>query len=115
MHLHEVEARHAPIAARLLDLPLPRATLEIQTFSAEKRRRVAELSEPVADGPLCDPYIGEESIMRPPASKNAAITAAHSSSSSGSSPTLNVIQLPSPMTGKASPCLRNRLRDTAVP
>ena len=67
----------------------------------------------------CDePYIGEESIIRPPARKNARMTAAHSSRSSGSSPTLKVIQLPSPTTGSCSPlegigrvigaCLRER-------
>ena len=41
--------------------------------------------------------------MRPPASKKAAITSAHSSRSTGSSPTLKVIQVPSPTAGIASP------------
>src|SRR5262249_6901393 len=50
-----------------------------------------------------DAYIGEESIIRPPAAKNAAITAAHSSRSLASLPTLNVIQLPRPTTGSISP------------
>src|SRR6185295_4808331 len=51
----------------------------------------------------CDePYIGEESIMRPPASKKAAMTPAHSSRSTCSPPTLKVIQLPSPTIGIAS-------------
>src|SRR5215204_4782989 len=50
-----------------------------------------------------EPYIGDESIRRPPAAKNARMTAAHSSLSSRSSPTLNVIQLPSPTTGSRSP------------
>src|SRR5882757_267317 len=51
----------------------------------------------------CDePYMGEESIMRPPASKKAAMTLAHSSLSSGSPPTLKVIQVPSPTIGMAS-------------
>ena len=40
--------------------------------------------------------------MRPPASKKAAMTLAHSSMSNGSPPTLNVIQVPSPTIGKAS-------------
>jgi hypothetical protein len=40
--------------------------------------------------------------MRPPASKKAAMTAAHSSRSSGSSPTLKVIQVPSPTIGISS-------------
>ena len=47
--------------------------------------------------------MGEESIMRPPASKKAAITSAHSSRSTGSSPTLKVIQVPRPTAGIASP------------
>ena len=52
----------------------------------------------------CDePYIGDESIMRPPASKSARMTAAQESRATASLPTLNVIQLPSPMTGTASP------------
>ncbi len=41
--------------------------------------------------------------MRPPSLKNAAVTAAHSSSRTGSLPTLKVIQLPSPTTGTSSP------------
>jgi hypothetical protein len=47
--------------------------------------------------------MGDESIIRPPAEKNAPITAAHSSLSSASAPTLKVIQVPSPTTGSASP------------
>jgi hypothetical protein len=50
-----------------------------------------------------EPYIGDESIMRPPAAKKALITAVHSARSSGSSPTLKVTQLPSPITGSGSP------------
>ncbi len=47
--------------------------------------------------------MGDESISRPPSRKNARITAAHSSRSSVSSPTLKVIQLPRPTTGSRSP------------
>jgi hypothetical protein len=46
--------------------------------------------------------MGEESIMRPPASKKAAMTPAHSSLSAGSLPTLKVIQVPSPTIGISS-------------
>jgi len=46
--------------------------------------------------------MGEESIMRPPAWKNAAMTPAHSSLSTASPPTLKVIQVPSPTIGTAS-------------
>src|SRR5215471_12202950 len=52
----------------------------------------------------CDePYIGDESIIRPPASTKLRMTAAHASRAAGSSPTLNVIQLPRPTAGIASP------------
>jgi hypothetical protein len=47
--------------------------------------------------------MGEESIRRPPASKKARITCAQASRATGSSPTLKVIQLPSPTAGSASP------------
>ncbi len=50
-----------------------------------------------------DPYIGEESISRPPAPKKLRITSAQESRATGSLPTLKVIQLPSPMTGIVSP------------
>lgn len=50
-----------------------------------------------------EPYMGEESIMRPPASKNRRITDAQASRAIGSLPTLNVIQLPSPTRGTLSP------------
>src|ERR671928_11693 len=50
-----------------------------------------------------DPYMGEESIRRPPAPKKARITSAQASRATGSSPTLKVIQLPSPTSGKGSP------------
>jgi hypothetical protein len=41
--------------------------------------------------------------MRPPSRKKARMTAAHSSRSSASSPTLKVIQVPRPITGSRSP------------
>ena len=47
--------------------------------------------------------MGEESTMPPPSSKKAAMTARHSARSSGSPPTLKVIQLPSPTAGTSSP------------
>ncbi len=52
----------------------------------------------------CDePYIGDESMSRPPSAKNARMTSAQASRATRSLPTLKVIQLPSPMTGRASP------------
>src|SRR6185436_2460523 len=50
-----------------------------------------------------DPYIGEESIIRPPAATKLRITSAHALRATGSLPTLNVIQLPRPTTGTGSP------------
>ena len=50
-----------------------------------------------------DPYIGDESMTRPPAAKKLRMTSAQLSRATRSLPTLNVIQLPSPMTGSASP------------
>ena len=49
--------------------------------------------------------------MPPPASKKAAMTARHSARSSGSSPTLKVIQLPIPTAGTGSSGRRNALRE----
>lgn len=52
----------------------------------------------------CDePYIGELSIILPPPAANAFITPAHSSSRTGSLPTLKVIHEPSPTHGIRSP------------
>src|SRR6266496_1722944 len=52
----------------------------------------------------CDePYIGDESITLPPASTKLRMTSVHASRATGSSPTLNVIQLPRPTTGSVSP------------
>src|SRR5262245_42011812 len=52
----------------------------------------------------CDePYIGDESIIAPPASRQLRTTSAQASLATGSSPTLNVIQLPRPMAGTCSP------------
>src|SRR5215831_17285077 len=50
-----------------------------------------------------DPYIGDESIIRPPPAKKLRMTSAEASRATLSLPTLNVIQLPSPTTGRASP------------
>src|SRR3990170_390360 len=47
--------------------------------------------------------MGEESIIRPPPSKKAAMTVVHSSRSTGSFPTLNVIHVPRPIAGINSP------------
>ena len=47
--------------------------------------------------------MGEESMIRPPAAKKARITWVHSPRSSRSSPTLNVIHVPNPITGSCSP------------
>src|SRR3546814_4079645 len=50
-----------------------------------------------------EPYIGEQSITRPPRSKKVRSTSARASRKRRSSPTLKVIQEPMPITGTASP------------
>jgi hypothetical protein len=73
-------------------------------LSAEKREDgLPSLRRPYPITAWDEPYMGEESISPPPAAKNALITSAHSSLSSGSSPTLKVIQLPRPIIGSRSP------------
>lgn len=82
----------------------PSAAEEVQTFSAENSvSGRPSLSRPYPITGCEEPYMGEESIIFPPASKNAVITSAHSSRSTGSSPTLKVIQVPRPTAGIASP------------
>ena len=52
----------------------------------------------------CDePYIGDESIRRPPSAKKARTTSTLAARAASSVPTLKVIQLPSPITGSISP------------
>src|SRR5262245_24362649 len=50
-----------------------------------------------------DPYIGDESMSRPPSAKKTLMTSAQTSLAAGSLPTLNVIELPRPTSGRASP------------
>lgn len=47
--------------------------------------------------------MGDESISRPPAAKNAAMTSAHCARAGASWPTLKVIQVPRPTNGSCSP------------
>src|SRR5215216_314256 len=81
--------------------PLPPE--EIQTLSAENTGCVPSLLKPWPITFCEDPYIGEESIIRPPAAKNARMTSAQELRATLSLPTLKVIQLPSPTSGSASP------------
>ena len=101
--LHEVEPRHAPEATRLLDLGRPAVAEDVQTFSAENSAGGSpELLKPVADHRLRR-AIHRRGIDHAAARlEEGAMTSAHSSLSSGSSPTLKVIQVPSPTIGKAS-------------
>ena len=88
----------------VLALAGPRAPEEVQTLSAENRPGGSPSFLMPCPMTACDdPYMGEESIRRPPASKKARITSAQASRAAGSSPTLKVIQLPSPTMGTASP------------
>src|ERR671937_296805 len=82
----------------------PRAAGEIQTLSVEKRPGGGvSLVRPYPTTFWDEPYMGEESIRRPPESKKAPITCAQASRAIGSLPTLKVIQLPSPTAGSTSP------------
>src|SRR5215831_789484 len=82
----------------------PRAPEEIQTLSAENRLGGPwSLVRPYPITFWDEPYIGEESIRRPPESKNARITCAQASRATGSLPTLKVNQLQSPTAGSSSP------------
>src|SRR6266480_1031066 len=82
----------------------PRAPEEIQTLSAENTLGgPLSLVRPYPITFWDEPYMGEESIRRPPESKNARITCAQASRATASSPTLKVIQLPSPTAGSSSP------------
>src|SRR5215475_11932280 len=82
----------------------PRAPGEIQTLSAENSLGgPLSLVRPYPITFWDEPYMGEESIRRPPESKKAPITCAQASRAIGSLPTLKVIQLPSPTAGSSSP------------
>src|SRR5215831_8414739 len=82
----------------------PREPEEIQTLSAENKfGGPLSLVRPYPITFWDEPYMGEESIRRPPESKKAPITCAQASRAIGSLPTLKVIQLPSPTAGSSSP------------
>src|SRR6266480_5823281 len=84
--------------------PGPRAPEEIHTLSAENRLGgPLSLVRPYPITFWDEPYIGEESIRRPPESKNAPITCAQASRATVSLPTLKVMQLPSPTAGNIAP------------
>jgi hypothetical protein len=72
-------------------------------LSAENTFVAPSFFSPSPITPCEEPYIGEESIMRPPAAKNARITLRSNRARRRSLPTLKVIQLPSPTSGIASP------------
>src|SRR5688572_13239539 len=82
----------------------PRAPEGIQTLSAEKTCfGRPSLPRPYPITSCEEPYMGDVSISRPPSRKNARITSAHELRAATSSPTLNVIELPSPTSGSRSP------------
>ena len=99
VHLHQVEAPHAPVGARGLDLR--RAARAVADPHLLGREQICASAWPMVG---CDePYIGDESIIRPPAAKKARTTSTQASRAAASLPTLKVIQLPRPTTGSASP------------
>src|SRR5918995_3927408 len=77
---------------------------EVQTLSAENRLSGRpSLPSPYPITSCEEPYIGEESIRRPPAPKKARMTSARLWRASASLPTLEVIQDPRPTIGNATP------------
>ena len=64
-------------------------------------RRSCSARPPITDSD--DPYIGDESITRPPAARKSRITGSSVERDAGESPTSNVIHVPSPITGTRSP------------
>src|SRR5215203_5825535 len=96
--------RETPQALREVSICAgPQAPEEIQTLSAENTGCVPSLLKPWPITFCEEPYIGEESIIRPPAAKNARMTSAQELRATLSLPTLKVIQLPSPTSGNSSP------------
>src|SRR6266446_812976 len=89
--------RESPICSR----PSPPAS--VQTLSAANTGGYPSFARPWPTVSWDEPYMGEESITVPPASKKAAMTATASSRSTGSVPTLKVIQVPRPTTGMDTP------------
>ncbi len=77
---------------------------EIQTLSAEKSAfGRPSLPRPYPMTSCEEPYMGEESIILPPSAKNVRMTSAQASRAATSSPTLKVIQLPRPTSGRCAP------------
>ena len=102
--LQQIEARHAPESAGGFNLV--RAAGARGEPDLVGRKRVGGPLSLLRPYPITfwdEPYMGEESIRRPPESKKARITCAQASRAIGSLPTLKVIQLPSPTTGSSSP------------
>ena len=106
VHLEQIEPRHAPVRARLLDLIWPDRR-RVRDPDLVGREHARSDSRACAARSRSSPARSHTSARSrsclPPASKKAAITAAHSSWSTRSSPTLKVIQLPRPTTGNGSP------------
>src|SRR5215207_5875864 len=76
----------------------------VHTLSAEKSSGgLPRTARPSPTTDCDDPYIGEESIKRPPLAKKLCMTSAREARASASSPTLKVIQVPRPTRGRASP------------
>ena len=105
MDLQQIEARHAPGPARRFDLRRARGG---RRRSRPCRPRTGAPARRACRGrsrspPATSRTSARNRSCRPPASKKARMTSAQASRATGSSPTLKVIQLPSPTTGRASP------------
>jgi len=104
MNLQEIEARNAPLPRDPSICRRPADVDEIHTLSAENNPLGrARFARPCPITSCEEPYIGDESISRPPAAKKARMTSAQLSRASASLPTLKVIQDPRPTIGNASP------------
>jgi hypothetical protein len=104
MDLQEIEGGTPQFRRDASIWPGPPEPDEFQTLSAENKPfGRPSLARPCPITFCEEPYMGEESIRRPPAAKKARMTSAQLSRASGSLPTLKVIQDPRPTIGKASP------------
>ena len=75
----EIEAWHAPSTARFFDLAAAHRRRGPHLVGGEERAVGCSFARPWPMTDCDEPYIGDESMTRPPASKNARMTSAHAS------------------------------------
>jgi hypothetical protein len=79
VHLQQVEARHAPVRREASICAVPAAPEPIHTFSAANTGAPAPAGQPWPMTGCDEPYIGDESISRPPPAKKARMTSVQAS------------------------------------